>query len=467
MTAADSWPRGLLLLLVGAALFSTANAHRLSLLPLDDCHYAQKGVEMAETGAWFTVTWAGEGNTQHAPLQFWILGRSFSLFGFNDFAARFPSALMGLGLVFMAWEIGRRTVGETAGLTGACLLLATNTVLQNLRRCMLEVPTAFWVTMFFLVFLWAGSRPRRLVWLSIPLAGAFLTKSVVGLVPIGILGLILLRRELRPAGWPWAVVGVALGLVLGATWTVHQGITQGWDTMEVHYFHEVGRVAAPSPWWEYPIAYPWITIRWFQPVAIPGLIGAIWVWRSDRWSPRARVLSLWVLGWLLIASFSSARYSRYVWPIVVPLALLAGAMVTVWSARLARTIRVAVPVLLILGGLIFWVRPELLTRDLNASFKASAPTLQPLLPRYTKVPLFGEYSRRLSNPLVYYAGFDIVAFDSPGEAAAFARGLTRPLVWVDRARRSEWDTLGLETRIVDSQHEWDLHELGDPGPLAD
>jgi len=456
-----SWPRGLLLLLVGAALFSTANAHRLSLLPLDDCYYAQKGVEMADRGAFFTVTWGDRVNSQHAPLQFWILGRSFALFGVNDFAARFPSAVMGVALVFMTWAIGRRTLGDPEALTAACLLLTTNTVLQNLRRCMLEVPTAFWVTLFFLVYLWAWGRPRRFLWLSLPLAGAILTKSVVGLVPIGIVGLGLLRRELRPSGLPWLVAGVGIGFGLGATWTVHQGLTHGWRMMDIHYFEEVGRVAASSPWWEYPIAYPWIVLRWFQPLALPGLIGAIWVWRSDRWSPRARILSLWILGWLLVASFSSARYSRYIWPIVVPLALLSGAMVTLWSARLARWIRVAVPVAMVVGAVVFWVQPGLLTRDQNATIKAAGPQLRELLPQYTEVPLLGGYSRRLANPLLYYGGQLVEPFDDATAALAAARALPRSLVWVERSRREEWEVLGVASETVVAHHDWDLVALPD------
>ena len=47
--------RSLLLMLLAATLLFTANMGSLSLLPLDDCFYARKGVEMLERGSFFDV----------------------------------------------------------------------------------------------------------------------------------------------------------------------------------------------------------------------------------------------------------------------------------------------------------------------------------------------------------------------------------------------------------------------------
>lgn len=69
--------------LVAVLLFS-ASMNVMSLKSYDDCHYAQKGVEMWQRGAFFTVTWAGRTDFQYPPLQFWLLGRSFALFGKID-----------------------------------------------------------------------------------------------------------------------------------------------------------------------------------------------------------------------------------------------------------------------------------------------------------------------------------------------------------------------------------------------
>src|SRR5262245_25545306 len=105
-----------LLLILAAALFS-ANMGMLSLPSLDDCFYARKGIEMERSGRFYTVTWNYQPAFQNPPLQFWLLGMSFAWFGENDGAARLPSLLMALGILYVTYELGKRTVGPLESVT--------------------------------------------------------------------------------------------------------------------------------------------------------------------------------------------------------------------------------------------------------------------------------------------------------------------------------------------------------------
>jgi hypothetical protein len=71
----------LAVLLIAALALYTANPFGIRLPAMDDCFYARKGVEMARSGGFFSVTWNGSPEFQNPSLQIWILGRSFALFG--------------------------------------------------------------------------------------------------------------------------------------------------------------------------------------------------------------------------------------------------------------------------------------------------------------------------------------------------------------------------------------------------
>jgi len=437
-------PLAFWILFVAATFYFTANINQLSLLPGDDCYYARKGVEMLEHGDFFTVTWNGKPTFQNPPLHFWILARSFEFFGENDFSARLPTVLMALGLLVITWRIGLRTVGQTSAIGGVGILLVTPLYLEFSRRCMMEIPNAFWVSLVILLFLEGYRKPQIWLLLSAPLAGALLTKSLLGLMPVGVAVIAsLLVRSLRPAlysRWFWA--GIGLGVLGGAAWPLHQGWTSGWHAVKAHYVGEIGARAAgvggdsstgiAPALWGFFVGYPSILMKRFQPVLIPGLVGTaaalVQYWKGNRWrdltveppivrdppaqpapggaevSPDGPVLlAVWVMLPMLLFSFSAARSARYLFPLLLPLALL-GAWVVAdqLSPSIRKKLFWLVPVLLAVTGSAFWISPEKLTRDLDAPFKDDSLRLASLLPAGTDIPLLGKHSWGLANPLLYY-----------------------------------------------------------------
>jgi 4-amino-4-deoxy-L-arabinose transferase-like glycosyltransferase len=404
--------RDFILLAVAAAALFTANMSRLSLLPLDDCFYARKGVEMAERGPSFTVTWKHSPNYQNPPMQFWLLGASFALFGENDFAARLPSVLMALALLCAAYRIGHAILGRESALAGVGLLLLVPMFAQNARRCMLEMPTAFWVTLCFWLVLESRRRRRLGLWVAVPLAAACLTKSLLGLLPLAVVGAFTLHPDgRRLLANPWLVLGLLLGLAGAATWPLHQGFTAGWRVVQAHYAGEIGGRALDGFSLRSAVTeYPKLLLQYFQPVVLPGLVGAFAALRRGREGKRL-LLAIWVLLPLLLYNFASVRSARYLFPTLVPLALLGGDWALSWKRRTTRVAATRVaPALLLVLAAIYWIRPLTLTRDLNAPFKRSGRAIEELVPEGSDLPLFAESaSWRLINPLLYYAHRGVVA----------------------------------------------------------
>ncbi|UCE03562.1 MAG: glycosyltransferase family 39 protein [Candidatus Latescibacterota bacterium] len=459
--------RDLVLVVVAAAALFSANMHHLSLPPLDDCFYARKGVEMAERGASFTVTWNQHPNHQNPPLQFWILGASFTLFGENDFAARLPSLLMALGILVITYRIGRHVLEREAAAAALGLLCLAPLFVQNARRCMLEVPNSFWIALCFLVALESRRHTRLGVLVAVPLAAAGLTKSVLGLLPIPVLAAFALHREgRRLLANPWLLAGLFLGIAGTATWPLHQGLTAGWGAVRSHYVGEIGgRALEPFSIWEALTEYPKVLLREFQPLAIPGVIGALVALRCgwQRANGGRALLGMWVVLPLVLYSFASTRSARYAFPIFVPLALLSAGLLVSWRPRATRiaTTRV-VPLLLLTLALLFWFSPKTLSRDQNAAFKRAGRDIERLFPADTEVPLLGSFTWRLANPLLYYGHRGVVPLgDAVESVLEMARELPTPAFIASRANLERVRSQGIEVEVLSELGPWLLLRLED------
>ena len=72
----------------------------LPLVGPDEPRYSQVAREMFERSDWVTPTLGGFDWFEKPALLYWLQIASYKLFGVNEFAARFGSALFGLGTIF-------------------------------------------------------------------------------------------------------------------------------------------------------------------------------------------------------------------------------------------------------------------------------------------------------------------------------------------------------------------------------
>ncbi len=424
---------------LAALCFFTANAGKLTLLALDDCFYARKGVEMARHGLGLIPAWDQTPSLQNPPLPFWMLAAANHLVGEGNLAARIPSALMACGIFCMTFRIGKRLLDRDTAVVGSALLLVTPLFFQNARRCMLEIPNAFWVTLFILLYVESRQRPRWALALGLPLAGTLLTKSVLGLLPVLVVGVhhAVLQRGKRPAA-RYALLGTAAGLVLGAIWPWALFRFDGLNGLRAHYGGEVATRSTQA--WSLAgllFDYPRILLVEFEPVVLPGLIGAGLALR--RWRARRPcedlLLAVWVLVSVVCCSVSSARSARYIFPILAPLSLLAArVLLGVHRRGMLWFARWVVPAACVAGAAIYWIRPALMTRNENAVFVSAAAEVQSLVPEGRRIPILGAGSWRLYNPLLFYAERAALPNDSLPVVLRQAREFPRPVFLVERTR---------------------------------
>jgi len=438
--------------------------HDLSLPSLEDSFYAREAVEMWRAGRLFTVTWNNIPTHQHPPLQHLLLGRSFALFGENDFAARLPTVLMAIGILVATYRIGCQTVGHSAAVTGVALLLVTPFFVDNARGCMMEIPLTFWITTTVVLYYEGLRRPWAHLLLALPLGAGILTKSVLGLMPLlalgGMVGSAELRRPLRGL-WIW--LGVLLGLGLGAAWPLHQALTQGGEALKAHYLgHVLARSTRELDVVQALLRYPLILLKFYQPVILPGLVGALLLLRrSGLRCHRAAVLVSWIFVPLVLYSFSSFRTPRFVFPILPPLALCAGYWLSEKLPRIASLLAIRlVPLVALATAAVFWTSPALLTRDTNGTFKRNATTLRAQLPESESLPYLGRHYWSLASPLLYYAERQLARSSASAEdAIRVARSRPSRLLMCARNRLAEVLQQGVPHEIVLEDRDWVLLRL--------
>src|SRR5688572_17976428 len=94
-------------LFAAATLFVYFFGLTMPLVGPDEPRYAQVAREMFERGDWITPTLGGFNWFEKPALLYWLQIVSYNLFGVSEFAARFGSALFGIGTVLSLWILGR------------------------------------------------------------------------------------------------------------------------------------------------------------------------------------------------------------------------------------------------------------------------------------------------------------------------------------------------------------------------
>ena len=202
---------------------------RLGTPPLwdgDEGMHAATSKDMVLSGDWITPTLNGEKFYDKPVLYNWFVSLSFLVFGFNEFAARLPSALLGTGCVLIVYLLGRSMVGPAVGFLSGVILATSGEHMLLSRVVVHDMALAFFITLslffFFRGFKEEQQRKRYFLLFYASAGFAVLAKGPIGmLLPALIIGLFLLVERrlslLKEVITPW---GILLFLVIAAPWYV-------------------------------------------------------------------------------------------------------------------------------------------------------------------------------------------------------------------------------------------------------
>jgi len=338
--------RWLIALLVFGAVFLFLGLGDARLIDWDENIYAEASRQMIERGDYLNVVINDHPFAEKPPLFFWEQVVSYRLFGINEFAARFPSALAGLAMILLCFYIGQRIGSVETGLLWGLIYLTALMPSSLARASVIDHTFNFFITCstFFLYFFDVEYRafrdktgnktirsliPKHLLFLSaasICMGLSVITKGPLGgvipLVGFGIYKIVYRRPGIHPGHFIYCAV---LSLAIGFSWYFLNALAHGeefirgfWDfqmalftkTLEGHsgpfFYHFVIVLLGLLPWTAFLFLY--------RPKAV------------QAQNPHYRPLIILGLGWtvfvLVLMSFVSTKLPHYSASVYIPLTFI-------------------------------------------------------------------------------------------------------------------------------------------------
>ena len=190
----------------------------LGLTDRDEGSNAEAAREMLETGDWISPTLNYEPRYAKPAFVYWLISGSYLMFGINEFAARFPSAVSGLCLLLLHYLFVRTWAGSKVAIWSSLMLLLNLEFLGINRMVLTDPELVVFTTMAGYCF-WQGLQYetyRRWWFAMFYLAMGFgmLVKGPVGII-IPMMGVIPYLTLTRQWGTFWQKGFPLVGTVLG------------------------------------------------------------------------------------------------------------------------------------------------------------------------------------------------------------------------------------------------------------
>ncbi len=321
----------------------------LGLTDRDEGSNAEAAREMLETGDWISPTLNYEPRFAKPAFTYWLISASYSVFGVNEFAARFPSALSGLLVLLVQYAFVYRWLGAPLALFSSIMLLLNFEFLAINRMVITDPELVVFTTLAGYSFWHAlneSSNNSRWWFMCFYAAMGFgmLVKGPVGIIIplVGVIPYLTLTRQWKKfwqKGFP--VLGPIIILLVAAPWYIAMIQIHADAYWAAAQANTTGRFMNPmeghdgSLFFYVPILllgfFPWSA---FLPSALYQSLKQ-WktYWRGKEFPTRETnlefFLCLWVVGLLIFFTFSATRLPHYIYPLFPASAIL----VAMWWKR--------------------------------------------------------------------------------------------------------------------------------------
>jgi 4-amino-4-deoxy-L-arabinose transferase-like glycosyltransferase len=352
-------------------LYASFTLLRPPLLDDADSVHAEVAREMVVRHDWITLHANGIRYMEKAPLMYWGMATSFTLFGPQDWAARLPLALAALALFLVVFASGPSFFNsDIAGFYAALVLLTSFGIFIYTRILIPDVIVCLWLSLSILLF-WISlgqENPSRLTAWGFAASCALnvLTKGLIGIVfPLGIVFVFLwLNRNLRHLRRWYPFSSLLIFVAIAVPWHIAAGIANPSQGHPVGIMPTLGNVhgffwfylvnehvlryinrRVPRDYDTVPLALFWgLLVVWLMPwiAFLLRAIGPIQIRSSRRRVQIPRhaqawnLLGIWAAFVMLFFSFST-RQEYYALPALPPLALMIGGWLSLEEKSSARS----------------------------------------------------------------------------------------------------------------------------------
>jgi Dolichyl-phosphate-mannose-protein mannosyltransferase len=383
---------------------------------------------MLNTGQWWTVYLNGQPDFDKPPMFVWLEALSMGALGVSDFAARFPSALLGFGTILLIFFLARELSDSYWMPVWAMMaLLTTQTFMRFAMRAMTDVPFTFFFVLALLLYLKGLRNPRLLPGFGLAIGAAVLMRSFLGLIPLGIvLAHLAATNRLALLRSRHFLTGLLFALGLPLLWFLSQYQRFGSRFLALHFSFtydnlpltngkRAGRFGAGLL--EYPrlllnAYWPWL------PLMAIGFAAQAKKMVRER-DAAASLLVIWVPAVVVPFSFAEFKWLRYIMAAFPAFALLAAFTLDGWlpAARRARFLQAAYAVLLLTMAAM-WFNPKYRVRP--EEIRNLAPIAESATHPEQKILLYTEQPPRDAHlfQLIWYANRRCDLLDDFNEVVA-------------------------------------------------
>ena len=352
----------------------------IPLVGPDEPRYAEVAREMFRRGDWVTPTLGGFAWFEKPALLYWLEVISYRVFGVTEFAARFGSAICGLGTVASLWIAARYSEGgsglpQTFGNWTAMIAASTIGILAFSHGASFDIvvtfPIAASLASFYVFDASTDETSRRQKLIALAsfyffVGVGLLAKGLIGLVfPFAIVAFYFLLKRRAPSRAILASLlwGIPLLVLVAATWYVPMYLRHGWQFIDEFIIQQhfqrfaTNKYQHPQPFYFFFWVLPLMTIPW-----LPFFAVAIWkaiatMFKSFRTASDSAAtdisavaqtkallhssspLLLFSLSWILVPlvffSFSGSKLPGYILPAVPGAVLLTSVYVLEFAQKSA------------------------------------------------------------------------------------------------------------------------------------
>ncbi len=336
----------LILAALWAVIYLSGLSHPALLDDVDTVH-AEAAREMILRHDWVTLYANGIRYLEKAPMMYWSVATSYTLFGVSECSTRLPLMLFVLATILSTYGLGRWAFGAEGGFDSALVLATALGPFLFTRFLIPDVAVGLWLTLTFWLFLITLEQEKPERWTCWTLAAVcalnVLTKGLIGLVfPIGAIGLyLILTGKLRHLLRLRLISSTVFFLAVAAPWHIlaalrnpPQGSVRGflWFYFVNEHIYRFLNKRVPRDYDTVPLFLFWaLLVLWLLPwtVFIPQSLKEIPTrWRELRakMTRRQRSYLIFFLWNLVIVGFFSlsTRQEYYTIPAIPGLALLVG-----------------------------------------------------------------------------------------------------------------------------------------------
>ncbi len=379
----EKWVILLFILCCGIVFFLNLGAR--SLENHGYLRYAEVAREMIRSGEWVVPHLNGEIFIDKPPLLFWLIAIPSSLYGtVTPFLAKLPAALSGWMGVLILFLWGKKVYGTAqCGIIAGGVLLSSYQYFYQSRLAKTDILLCLFIilSLYFFHKGYEESTKRSYLFYSLSFFSTglgVLTKGPFGLIPLGIVAVFLIKeRQFQIWRSKKFLLGYLILILTVFPWFIQFISRVGFDEW-LRLLKENQILTRRAPFYFYFIEiwgqfFPWSLL-------LPFLFLSLYKEKDWLLNSRNSLFLIWFLFLFVGLSLFKYRTSRYLLPVLPPLALIIGG---IWKRKFLFFL-IAILFFTSLWHVreIYWIKKDL-------TYSPGMVLAEELRPLIKESPLFG------------------------------------------------------------------------------